>query len=212
MRLRSAARCCQGASRDAGWRTIPPVAASSGPRVGCRSRRRNRLRVSTLCQFVQTPGNAACQLRKRSSSTRRRAACSSSAKCALSGRSAGPRPCPARSRWDRRKGRRRRTAAPSCLAVLDLQPVDGMHQGEDGIQRCGGLLHLGEGLGGAVCLGDLGVGQLLDRPHPQRGPFRLPDWSRAGATGCRIRPPCRSRSAPRRRTGCRRSGDGDPGS
>ena len=33
----------------------------------------------------------------------------------------------------------------------------------------------GEGLGGAVRLGNLGVGEVLDRPHLQRGQLRLPD-------------------------------------
>ena len=49
-----------------------------------------------------------------------------------------------------------------------------------------------EGLGGAVGLGDLGVGQLLDRLHPQRGLFRLGDGAvqeqRAAIIDCLIDP------------------------
>ena len=55
-------------SPAAARQTIRPVAASSGPRAGCRSRRRSRPASPALCQFDHTPGKAACQWKKRSSS------------------------------------------------------------------------------------------------------------------------------------------------
>ena len=61
------------------------------------------------------------------------------------------------------------------LGRARAEPVEGVDQGENPIERRGPRFDLGEGFGGAVRLGDLRVRQRLDGRHAPRGAFGAGD-------------------------------------